>query len=204
MDTKLEVIVLPVSDVDRSVMFYKGLGWRLDADFTADDLRVVQVTPPGSPASVIFGTSLTRAQPGSADGMMLVVTDLQAARAELIEHGAAVSEIFTDAGGVFHHGGDVKRVPVPDENRTSYGAFATFDDPDGNTWYLQQVTTRLPGRIDTSATTFASPQDLAEGLRRAAAAHGEHEARTGAADPDWPAWYATYLVSEQHGTELPS
>jgi catechol 2,3-dioxygenase-like lactoylglutathione lyase family enzyme len=204
MDTKLEVVVLPVSDVDRSVMFYKGLGWRLDADVTSDDLRVVQVTPPGSPASVIFGTNLTRAQPGSADGMMLVVTDLQATRAELIDHGATVSEIFTDAGGVFHHGGDVQRVPVSDDNRASYGAFATFADPDGNTWYLQQVTTRLPGRIDSSATTFASPEDLAAGLRRAAAAHGEHEARTGAADPDWPAWYANYLVSEQHGSELPS
>ncbi len=203
MDTKLEVIVIPVTDVDRAVLFYKGLGWRLDADFTADDLRVVQVTPPGSPASVIFGTSVTTARPGSADGMMLVVADLAAVRAELIENGVEVSEIFTDQGGVFHHGGDTKRVP-PDADTSSYGLFASFQDPDGNTWYLQQVTTRLPGRIDSRDTTFASTDDLQAALRRAAAAHGEHEARTGAPDPDWPAWYADYMVREQHGTELPT
>jgi predicted enzyme related to lactoylglutathione lyase len=204
MDTKLEVIVIPVDDVDRAVLFYKGIGWRLDADFTADDLRVVQVTPPGSPTSVIFGTNVTTASPGSADGMMLVVADLAAVRAGLVEDGVEVSEIFADQGGVFHHGGETKRISPPAGDNSSYGLFASFQDPDGNTWYLQQVTTRLPGRIDTGDTTFASADDLDAALRRAAAAHGEHEARTGRADPDWPAWYADYLVSEQHGTELPT
>lgn len=204
MDTKLEVIVLPVGDVDRSVLFYKGLGWRLDADFTADDLRVVQVTPPGSPASVIFGTNLTTARPGSSDGMMLVATDIEAARAELIGRGADVSEIFHDAGGVFHHGGTVKRVPDTAETRSSYASFASFEDPDGNTWYLQQITTRGAGRIDATETTFSSTSDLEAALRRASAAHGEHEARIGEADPNWPEWYADYMVREQHGTELPT
>lgn len=203
MDTKLEVIVIPVGDVDRAVLFYKGLGWRLDADFTADDLRVVQVTPPGSPASVIFGTNVTTAEPGSADGMMLVVTDIAAVRAELIENGIDVSDVFTDEGGVFHHGGTARRIPASADTG-SYGLFASFSDPDGNTWYLQQITARLPGRIEATETTFASPDDLEAALRRAATAHGEHETRTGVADANWPAWYAQFMVSEQHGSELPS
>jgi catechol 2,3-dioxygenase-like lactoylglutathione lyase family enzyme len=205
MDAKLEVIVLPVADVDRSVLFYKALGWRLDADFTAGDLRVVQVTPPGSPASVIFGTNVTTATPGSADGMMLVVSDIAAVRSDLHERGIEVSEVFHDAGGVFHHGGDAARLPgPPPEGSGSYGSFASFADPDGNTWYLQQVTTRLPGRIEGTQTSYVSADDLEAALRRAAAAHGEHEARTGQADENWPVWYADYMVREQRGDELPT
>jgi catechol 2,3-dioxygenase-like lactoylglutathione lyase family enzyme len=204
MDTKLEVIVIPVSDVDRSAAFYKTLGWRLDADFAGDDLRVVQVTPPGSPASVIFGSNITTAEPGSADGMMMIVNDIDAARGELIAQGVAVSEVFHDADGVFHHAGTYKRVPDPGTDHASYGSFASFSDPDGNTWYLQEVTRRLPGRVDPTETTFASTDDLAAALRRAAKAHGEHEARIGAADANWPDWYADYLVREQAGTEVPS
>jgi len=144
---RLEVVVLPVSDVDRSKDFYVRLGWRLDADFVAsDDFRVVQVTPPGSPCSVIFGTGITTAPPGSAEGLYLVVDDIEAARAELVEHGAQVGDIFHDAGGVFHHAGTSERVPGPDPERRSYSSFASFGDPDGNGWMLQEITTRLPGR----------------------------------------------------------
>jgi catechol 2,3-dioxygenase-like lactoylglutathione lyase family enzyme len=200
---KLEVIVIPVSDVDRSVGFYKTPGWRLDADFAGVDVRVVQVTPPGSPASVIFGTNITTAEPGSADGMMLIVSDI-AARADFIEHGVDVSEVFHDADGIFHHGGTNKRLPGPGKHNASYRSYPSFADPDGNTWYLQEVTTRLPGRVDPTETTFASTDDLAAALRRAAKAHGEHEARIGAAVANWPDWYADYMVREQAGTELPS
>jgi catechol 2,3-dioxygenase-like lactoylglutathione lyase family enzyme len=144
---RLEVVVLPVSDVDRSKDFYVRLGWRLDADFVAsDDFRVVQVTPPGSPCSVIFGTGITTAPPGSAEGLYLVVDDIEAARAELVEHGAQVGDVFHDAGGVFHHAGTSERVPGPDPERRSYSSFASFGDPDGNGWMLQEITTRLPGR----------------------------------------------------------
>jgi catechol 2,3-dioxygenase-like lactoylglutathione lyase family enzyme len=204
VDTRLEVVVIPVADVDRAAAFYKSLGWRLDADVPAGDLRVVQVTPPGSAASVIFGTNVTRATPGAADGMMLVVPDIDAARADLVERGVEVSEVFHDAGGVFHHGGTAGRRPGrPLEGSSSYGAFVSFADPDGNTWYVQEITTRLPGRLDAT-TSFSSADDLADALRRAAAAHGQHEARTGEADPNWPAWYADYMVREQQGTELPA
>jgi hypothetical protein len=134
----------------------------------------------------------------------LVVDDVEAARAELVARGADVSEVFHDAGGVFHHGGHDARVAGPDPERRSYSSFVSFDDPDGNGWILQEITTRLPGRIDPAATSFASAGDLAAALRRAAAAHGEHEARIGQEDPDWPAWYAQYMVSEQDGSELPS
>ena len=202
MDTKLEVIVIPVADVDRAVDFYRSLGWRLDADLTVDDLRVVQVTPPGSPASVIFGSNLTTSEPGTADGMMLVVDDIDAARAEFRNDGVDVSEVFHDAGGVFHHGGEVKR--VPGRGAGSYGSFASFRDPDGNRWYLQEITTRLPGRVDPSRTVYESADDLAAAMRRAEAAHGEHEARTGVRDEEWPIWYATYMAAEQAGTELPT
>jgi catechol 2,3-dioxygenase-like lactoylglutathione lyase family enzyme len=205
MDMKLEVVVVPVADVDRAKDFYTALGWRLDADVaTGEDFRVVQVTPPGSPTSVIFGTSVTAQTPGSAQGLHLVVDDIGAAHDELERLGAGPSEVFHDAGGVFHHAGADARVPGPDPRRTSYGSFLSFSDPDGNGWVLQEVTTRLPGRLDPSVTTFASTSDLAAALRRAAAAHGEHEARTGAEDPDWPDWYADYMVREQAGTELPS
>lgn len=205
MDMKLEVVVVPVSDVDRAKEFYMGLGWRLDADVpTGADFRVVQMTPPGSPASVIFGTSLTEQEPGSARGLHLIVDDIEAAREELRKGGADPSEVFHDAGGVFHHAGTDARVPGPAPERGSYGSFLSFSDPDGNGWLLQEITTRLPGRLDPATTAFSSADDLASSLRRAAAAHGEHEDRTGKEDPDWPDWYARYMVSEQAGTELPS
>ena len=146
MDYKLEVVVLPVSDVDKAKDFYTGLGWRLDADYTSGDFRVVQLTPPGSPCSVIFGAGVSSAPPGSAQGLHLVVTDIDAARAELAGRGADVSEVFHDAGGVFHHAGTANRVTGPAEDHKSYGSFASFSDPDGNQWYLQEITTRLPGR----------------------------------------------------------
>jgi catechol 2,3-dioxygenase-like lactoylglutathione lyase family enzyme len=205
MDMKLEVVVVPVSDVDRAKAFYTALGWRLDADVaTGEDFRVVQVTPPGSPASVIFGTSVTAQAPGTAQGLQLIVTDIEAAHDELKRLGADPSEVFHDAGGIFHHAGTDARVPGAAPAHNSYGSFLSFSDPDGNGWILQEVTTRLPGRVDPAATTFASTTDLADALRRAAAAHGEHEARIGAADPDWPAWYADYMVREQAGTDLPA
>jgi len=204
MDMKLEVVVVPVSDVDRAKSFYTALGWRLDADIATDeDFRVVQVTPPGSPASVIFGTSVTNQAPGSAQGLHLIVNDIDAAHDALKRRGADPSAVFHDPGGIFHHAGTDSRVAGPDPERHSYGSFLSFDDPDGNGWILQEITTRLPGRVDPTSTVFASTQDLASALRRAAAAHGEHEARIGAADPDWPDWYADYMVREQAGTELP-
>jgi catechol 2,3-dioxygenase-like lactoylglutathione lyase family enzyme len=147
VDMKLEVVVVPVSDVDRAKNFYKALGWREDADFVAGaDFRVVQLTPPGSPCSVIFGTGITSAAPGSTQGLQLTVTDIDAARAELVSNGADVSEVFHDAGGVFHHAGTAGRVPGPAPDHQSYGSFASFADPDGNGWLLQEITTRLPGR----------------------------------------------------------
>ncbi len=147
MDMKLEVVVLPVADVDRAKRFYQKLGWRLDADFVAGDgLRVVQLTPTGSPTSIIFGTGVTAGVPGSTQDLMLVVTDIEAARAELAGRGVDVSEIFHDEGGVFHHGGTAGRVPGRDPEGRSYASFASFSDPDGNGWVLQEITTRLPGR----------------------------------------------------------
>jgi catechol 2,3-dioxygenase-like lactoylglutathione lyase family enzyme len=204
MDMKLEVVVVPVSDVDRSKEYYKSLGWRLDADIATDEtFRVVQLTPPGSPASIIFGTQVTTQEPGSAQGLHLIVDDVEAAHDELVALGAEVSGVFHDVGGVFHHAGTVGRASGPDPDRSSYGSFLSFSDPDGNGWVLQEVTSRLPGRIDEAATAFASGDDLAGALRRAAAAHGDHEARIGHEDPDWPAWYAAYMVSERAGTEQP-
>jgi catechol 2,3-dioxygenase-like lactoylglutathione lyase family enzyme len=147
VDMKLEVVVLPVSDVDRAKRFYQALGWRLDADFAGEgDFRVVQLTPPGSSCSVIFGTGVTSAVPGSAEGLQLVVTDIEAARAEVAACGVAVSEVFHDAGGVFHHAGTAGRAPGPAPEHRSYGSFVSFSDPDGNSWFIQEVTTRLPGR----------------------------------------------------------
>jgi catechol 2,3-dioxygenase-like lactoylglutathione lyase family enzyme len=205
MDMKLEVVVVPVSDVDRSKTFYTALGWRLDADVApAENFRVVQMTSPGSPASVIFGTSVTAQAPGSAQGLHLIVNDVDAAHDELKRRGADPSEVFHDAGGIFHHAGTDARVAGPDPQRHSYGSFLSFSDPDGNGWILQEITTRLPGRLDPAVTAFASTADLAAALRRAAAAHGEHEKRIGAEDPDWPDWYADYMVREQAGTDLPS
>jgi catechol 2,3-dioxygenase-like lactoylglutathione lyase family enzyme len=204
MDMKLEVVVIGVSDVDRALQFYKNLGWRLDADVATDEkFRVVQVTPPGSPASIIFGAGLTTQPPGSAQGLHMIVDDVEAARQELLGHGVAVSEVFHDAGGVFHHAGSEARLAGPDPERRSYSSFLSFSDPDGNGWVLQEITTRLPGRV-AAGTSFSSTGDLASALRRAADAHGAHEARTGQADADWPAWYADYLVREQAGAELPT
>jgi predicted enzyme related to lactoylglutathione lyase len=203
MDMKLEVVQVPVTDVDRAKRFYQAAGFRLDADFpVGDDFRVVQLTPPGSDASIIIGDGVTTAEPGSTEGLQLVVSDIEAARAELLDRGVEVSEVFHDVGGVFHHGGTDGRVAGPAPERGSYGSFASFSDPDGNGWVLQEVTVRLPGRV-TGPTTYGSAGDLAEALRRAAAGHGEHEARTGEEDANWPDWYAEYMVREQAGEELP-
>ena len=203
-DLKLEAVVVPVADADRSKEFYSGLGWRLDADFAFDNgFRVVQFTPPGSPASVQFGTNITSAEPGTAQGLYLVVTDVEAARSELLAHGAKVSDVFHPSapGAQFEVADARARVAGPADDRSSYGSFATFSDPDGNTWLLQEVTKRLPGRVDDA--TYSSVADLEDALKRAAAAHGEHEARTGKADENWPAWYAAYMVAERTGAELP-
>jgi catechol 2,3-dioxygenase-like lactoylglutathione lyase family enzyme len=209
-DMKLEVVVIPVSDVDRAKRFYAGLGWRLDADFASgDDFRVIQFTPPGSLCSVIFGKNVTAATPGSAQGLYLIVSDIEAARDELLRRGVEVSEVFHDAGGVYA-GTDEPylfgrvRVSGPDPDHRSYRSFASFNDPDGNGWLFQDVTVRLPGRVDAKDTIFTSSAELATALRRAEAAHGEHEKRTGQRDENWPDWYAEYIVQEQAGKELPS
>jgi catechol 2,3-dioxygenase-like lactoylglutathione lyase family enzyme len=203
VDLKLEVVVLPVSDVDRAKRFYASLGWREDADFaTGPDFRVLQFTPPGSDASVIFGQGVTNATPGSVEALMLAVYDLDAAVAELRARGVSVEGPWHDEGGVFHHGGTTARVDGRDPQNRDYSSFASFADPDGNTWVLQEIQVRLPGRV-VRPTQYASAPELAEALRRAAAAHGEHEARTGEADANWPDWYARYMVAEQAGTELP-
>ena len=205
-DLKLEVVVIPVSDADRSKEFYGQLGWRLDADFSFDNgFRVVQFTPPGSGSSVQFGTRITSAAPGSAQGLYLIVADIAAAREQLAGRGAAISAVFHPGspGGQFEPGGG-DRVSGPAPDRQSYSTFATFSDPDGNTWLLQEITTRLPGRVDAAATSYASVADVAAALRQASAAHGEHEKRTGQADANWPDWYAAYMVAAQAGTELPT
>jgi catechol 2,3-dioxygenase-like lactoylglutathione lyase family enzyme len=207
VDLKLEVVVLPVSDVDRAKEFYGRLGWRLDADFAFDNaFRVVQFTPPGSGCSIQFGSKITSATPGSAQGIYLIVTDVQAARDELASHGVDVSDVFhpETPGAQFRTDDRSGRVTGPAPDHASYSSFATFSDPDGNGWLLQEVTTRLPGRIDTAETAFASTADLASALRRAEAAHGEHEKRTGQRDENWPDWYAAYMAAEQAGTELPT
>lgn len=207
IDLKFEVVVIPVADADRSKEFYAGLGWRLDADFSFDNgFRVVQFTPPGSPCSVQFGTKITAAPPGSAHGLYLILNDIDAGRAELIDHGANVSEVFhAGAAGAQLQPDDTSgRVNGPDPDHKSYSSFATFEDPDGNGWLLQEITDRLPGRVDPALTSFSSADDLASALRRAEAAHGEHEKRTGKADPDWPDWYASFMVAEQAGEEPPS
>jgi len=209
VDMKFEIVVLPVSDVDRAKEFYGKLGWRLDADFAAgDDFRVIQFTPPGSGCSVIFGKNVTAAAPGSAQGLYLIVSDIEAARGELRRRGIEVSEVFHGASGAYT-GPDKPylfgrlRVAGPDPEHGSYRSFASFSDPDGNGWLFQEVTTRLAGRIDSTATSFGSASDLANAFRRAEAAHGEHEKRTGQRDANWPDWYAAYMVAEQAGTELP-
>jgi catechol 2,3-dioxygenase-like lactoylglutathione lyase family enzyme len=209
-DMKFEIVVIPVSDVDRAKEFYGRLGWRLDADYdNGNDFRVIQFTPPGSGCSVIFGKNVTAAAPGSAQGLYLIVSDIGAARDELIGRGVKMSDVFHDAGGVYS-GPDQPylfgrlRVSGPDPDHRSYRSFASFSDPDGNGWLLQEITTRLPGRIDSAATSFGSVSDLASALRRAETAHGEHEKRTGQRDANWPDWYAAYMLAEQAGTTLPT
>ena len=207
VELKLEVVVIPVSDVDRAKAFYAGLGWRLDADFAFDNgVKIVQFTPPGSPGSVQFGTGMTSAAPGSAENMYLVVADVEAARDDLIARGAQVSEVFHPGspGAQFQPDGAGDRVSGPAPDHATYGSFATFTDPDGNRWLLQEITNRLLGRVDASDTSFTSSNELAGALRRASAAHGEHEKRIGQADENWPDWYAAYMVAEQAGAELPT
>jgi catechol 2,3-dioxygenase-like lactoylglutathione lyase family enzyme len=192
VDMKLEVVIIPVSDVGRAKEFYQKLGWRLDVTPPG----VVQLTPPGSACSVQFGENRTSAVPGSAQGLWLIVSDLQAALDKLAAAGIKVNEVY--------HFGTNGKASGLDPGRNSYRSFASFSDPDGNRWLLQEITTRLPGRIDSTATTFASANDLANAMRRAEAAHGQHEKRIGQPDPNWPDWYAKYMAAEQAGTELPT
>ncbi len=203
VDMKVEVVVIPVSDVERARAFYVNLGWRIDADVHRDDFRLVQLTPPGSGCSVQFGTDITPAAPGSAQWVYLVVSDIKSASAALAALGVHVSEVFHEAtlGDRFH---DNARVAGPPAGPGSYGSFAAFSDPDGNTWLLQEVTQRLPGRIDGTITSFASATELEKALQRASAAHHEHEERLGQPDSNWPKWYADYMVAEQTGQQLPS
>ena len=202
MNKKLEVVIIPVSDIDRAKAFYEKLGFRLDIDITNENFRGVQFTPPGSQTSIIFGKGVTSASAGSAE-LVLAVDNVDAARDELVGRGVEPSEIFHFAGGPFNNAVEKPRVAGRDPEGRSYFSFASFEDPDGNRWLLQEITTRLPGRIDSAATTFSSASDLASALRRAEAAHGEHEKRTGERDANWPDWYAKYMVAEQAGTELP-
>lgn len=208
-DMKVEIVVIPVSDVDRAKEFYTRLGWRLDADYdNGNDFRVIQFTPPGSGCSIIFGKNVTAAPPGCAKGLYLIVSDIEAARKDLLQHGIAVSDVFHGANDAYA-GPDEPyifgriRVHGPDPEHRSYRSFASFNDPDGNGWLLQELTTRLPGRIDSTTTTFASASDLASAFRRAEAAHGEHEKLLGHRDDDWPDWYAAYMIAEQSGKDLP-
>jgi catechol 2,3-dioxygenase-like lactoylglutathione lyase family enzyme len=193
VDMKLEVVTIPVSDVDRATEFYVGLGWRQDV--TPPGSGIVQLTPPGSSCSVQFGTNRTSAAPGSAENMFLIVSDIQVAYDYLLGRGVEVSEVF--------HLGPDGQVSGADPEHRSYGSLATFSDPDGNRWLLQEITTRLPGRIDAAVTAFGSASDLADAMRRASVAHGEHEQRIGEADANWPDWYAAYMAAEQSGGELP-
>jgi catechol 2,3-dioxygenase-like lactoylglutathione lyase family enzyme len=190
-DMKLEVVTIPVSDVDRATEFYAKLGWRQDVTPPG----VIQFTPPGSGCSVQFGPNRTSAAPGSAEGLFLVVSDIEAVRDALVAAGIEVGEVY--------HPGPGGQESGPDPEHGSYRSYASLSDPDGNGWRFQEVTTRLPGRVDPAATSFGSASDLASAMRRASAAHGEHEKRIGRADADWPDWYAEYMVAEQAGTELP-
>jgi catechol 2,3-dioxygenase-like lactoylglutathione lyase family enzyme len=207
-DLKLEVVVIPVSDVDRAKSFYRHLGWRLDADFPFENgFRIVQLTPPGSPTSVQFGTNLTSATPGSGHGHYLVVSDIVAAHDELADRRVDVSDVFhpETPGSQFQPDGSDGRAEGRAPDGSSYGSFFTFDDPDGNSWLVQEVTQRLPGRVTSTQPSFASSRDLSQALQRAATAHGEHEKRNGGEyDEQWADWYAAYMTAEQNGDELPT
>jgi catechol 2,3-dioxygenase-like lactoylglutathione lyase family enzyme len=196
VDMKLEVVVIAVSDMDRAKAFYQKLGWRLDADRASGDSRIIQFTPPGSGCSVQFGGNRTSAAPGSAQGLWLIVSDLQAALDKLAAAGIKADDVY-------HVGANGKSSGL-DPERNSYRSFASFKDPDGNRWLFQEVTARLAGRVNPTVTSFGSASDLASAMRRAEAAHGEHEKRTGQRDENWPAWYAAYIAAEQAGTELPT
>src|SRR6204780_1974855 len=208
VDMKFEIVVIPVSDVDRAKDFYTKLGWRLDADFAAGaDYRGIQFTPPGSGCSVIFGKNVTPAAPGSAQGLYLIVSDIQTARKALLDRGIQISEAFHN-GGVYAGTDEAylsgrTRASGPDPEHCSYSSFASFEDPDGNGWLFQEITTRLRRGIDSPTPPFPSATDLANAMRRAEAAHGQHEKRNGKADADWPDWYASYMVAEQAGKERP-
>jgi catechol 2,3-dioxygenase-like lactoylglutathione lyase family enzyme len=191
-DMRLEVVVVPVSDVDRAKEFYSRLGWRLDVTPPG----VVQFTPPGSACSVQFGGNLTAAAPGSLQRTYLVVSDIVAARGELVAAGLEPSDIF--------HFGPDGPAGGPDPERQSYRSLMTLSDPDGNSWLFQEITTRLPGRVEADATTYGSTADLADAMRRASVAHGAHEQRIGQADANWPDWYAAFMVAEQSGAEPPT
>jgi catechol 2,3-dioxygenase-like lactoylglutathione lyase family enzyme len=209
INMKFELVVIPVSDADRAKEFYMKLGWRLDADYdNGRDYRVIQFTPLGSGCSVIFGKNVTGATPGTAQGLYLIVDDIEAARRNLLRRGVKISEVFHGAGDVYAGQDETYlfgriRVKGPDPAHGSYRSFASFSDPDGNGWLFQEITTRLPGRIDSTATSFASASNLASAFRRAEAAHGEHEKRIGQRDANWADWYAAYMVAEQSGKELP-
>ena len=202
VDMKLEVVVIPVSDVDRAKHFYGGLGWRLDADITGDEFRVIQFTPPGSPCSVVFGSRTTTEPYARLETDVLkscgelVVSDIEVARAELADRGVDVSEVF-------HYAGSEGRVSGPDPERRSYLSWASFSDPAGNIWMLQEVTARAPGRVDADHSTLVSSAELAAALRRASVAHAAHEKRTGGRDENWPDWYAQHMAAEHAGKELP-
>ena len=203
VDMKLEVVLVPVSDVERAAAFYRKVGWRQDADTGKGDERRLQFTPPGSACSIIIRKGVGPAVPGTTQFLHLVVSDIVAAREELVRKSIDASEVFHDAAGGFDRFDRKARASGPDPQRRSYASFVIFNDPDGNGFVLQEITTRLPGRIDSNETTYASTPDLANAMRRAAKAHGEHEKRTGAADPNWPDWYAAYMVAEQNGKGLP-
>jgi catechol 2,3-dioxygenase-like lactoylglutathione lyase family enzyme len=202
-DMKLEIVVIPVSDVDRAKAFYESLGWRLDADLGGGDFRIVQLTPPGSGCSIQFGKGLTTAAPGTAQNL-LVVSDIEAANAELVGDGVKGTGVFHDGSGGFNRWSPGTRASGPDPERRTYASFAEFSDPDGNIWQLQEITNRIPGRVDPSITTYSSVADVTGALKRASAAHGKHEERIGEADANWPEWYAAYMVAEATGQELPT
>ena len=205
LDMKFEFIVIGVSDIDRAKAFYSAIGWTLDMDFARDErFRVIQFTPPGSYCSIIFGKGITTNAPGSAKGLYLVVSDIETARAGLLAAGAKVSEIFHDEGGVFHHADGEGRLEGMAPKRGSYGSFAEFSDPDGNGWFLQEVTVRLPGHELPGGTRFTSSVELAGALRRAHAAYEAQRSRMGLQRPDWTTWYADYVVLEQAGKALPA